>query len=42
MLVCIFRFVDVRDDCADENDRRTCGQGRREDAAGEEANLKTW
>lgn len=31
---------DIREDCVEENDRRTCSHGRNEDIAGEEANLK--
>jgi hypothetical protein len=41
VLVCIFRFEDCREEFVDEKDRRTCWQGRRENVAGEEANLKT-
>lgn len=37
--VCILRFEDIREDWADEKDRRTCWQGRSEDVAGDEANL---
>jgi len=41
VLVCIFRFEDIRKEFVEEKDRRTCWQGRGEDVAGEEANLKT-
>lgn len=41
MLVCIFRFEDVRQYCVEEKDRRTCSQGRNEDVGGDGANLKT-
>lgn len=41
VLVCIFRFEDIRDEFLEEKDRRTCWQGRREEVAGDEANRKT-
>lgn len=41
VLVCIFRFEDIREVCEEEKERRTCWQGRREDVAGEEANRYT-
>jgi hypothetical protein len=41
VLVCILRFDDCREACEEENDRRTCWQGRREDVAGAEANRIT-
>jgi hypothetical protein len=39
VLVCIFRFDDIRAGCAEEKVRRTCWQGWRELAAAE-VNLK--
>lgn len=41
MLVCILRLEDICEDCEEEKDRRTCWQGRSEDVAGDEANLRT-
>jgi len=40
VLVCIFRFDDMRFDCTEEKVRRTCWQGWRELAAAE-VNLKS-
>lgn len=39
MLVCIFRFEPARERGVDENDRKTCGQGRSELVDAEEASL---
>ena len=41
VLVCIFRFEDIREVCEEEKYRRTCWQGRREEVAGEEASRYT-
>jgi hypothetical protein len=41
VLVCIFRFEDIREVCEEEKDRRTCWQGRRDGVAGEEASRYT-
>lgn len=41
VLVCIFRFEDIREACEEEKERKTCWQGRREEVAGEEANRYT-
>ena len=35
VLVCIFRFEDIRGICEDEKDLNTCWHGRREDVVGE-------
>jgi len=40
VLVCILRLEDIHEECEEEKDRRTW-QGRSEDVAGDEANLKT-
>jgi hypothetical protein len=41
VLVCIFRFDEVRVSGDEENDRTTCWYGRKGQATLEEANLKT-
>jgi hypothetical protein len=39
VLVCIFRFDDMRTDCAEVKVRKTCRHGCKEDTGAEEANL---